>query len=219
MSWPRRSRLRTIHQLRQRQVLVAKVMVAAWGLAVLWLGYSGVRWLRELTEAQLAPVSVQAASGSVTHAPAGHEGNQPRPTTPAHSPSGEGTLILQPTVYTWRGMPVYEVINRTASPCFNLHIYSWSEEKLPVLAIGSRVLPGQRLAPLTPPFRVEPGEAVWFASPAAGAARQWTAIWQTVSGQTRTATLTLPDTSGLASKAESGTLEPTVDGAGGEGAW
>lgn len=88
----------------------------------------------------------------------------PRAQSEPHAPH----LLLQDTGEEWYGKPIYDVSNQSKTELPQITIQSWSEDFLPVLAIGmnvpSNLLQGRESA-LHPPFTLPPGEKIWFVGP------------------------------------------------------
>ncbi|SFU69289.1 hypothetical protein [Alicyclobacillus macrosporangiidus] len=113
--------------------------------------------------------------GLFNKSPAGQEVS---PAADAHTPPPR--LTLQRTNWVWNNHPVYRLTNASSSTLSNVHVYSWSREKLPVLAIGRQPPAGASSAqPLQhPPFHLAPGDSVWVAGPAATDAKPFTVTWE-----------------------------------------
>lgn len=100
-----------------------------------------------------------------------------RPAVAADTPPPR--LTLQRTNWAWQDHPVYRLTNASSSTLSNVHVYSWSGEKLPVFAIGLQPPTDVTTAhPLQhPPFELRPGQSVWVAGPAASDPQPFTVTW------------------------------------------
>ncbi|MCL6516902.1 hypothetical protein [Alicyclobacillus sp.] len=95
-------------------------------------------------------------------------------------PHAPPRLVIQSTPWTWHHHPVYRLLNASTEPLTTVHVYSWSEEKLPVLAIG-REAPstiGSEPALQQPPYNLPAGQSLWFVGPDAESDRPFTVTWR-----------------------------------------
>jgi hypothetical protein len=87
--------------------------------------------------------------------------------------------VAECTELSWRGKPVYQLINTGEETLQHVTVRSWSKELLPVLRVGATDAPVALLeTPLSsPPYAIPPRQSLWFVGPTPPPA-QFIVEWQ-----------------------------------------